>query len=81
MTDAYYLIETALLCASPFALIVIGILLRRKFKPVIPPEGAEAPQRSSGHKAARLLGNFLLAAGVCAVILCGVFLLNYLGKI
>ena len=81
MTDIYYILEAALLCAIPFAMIVTGILLRRKFKPGASAVGTETPPRSSAQKTWRLLGNFLFAAGILAVILSGVFLLNYLGKI
>ena len=78
-TDIYYLIETVLLCAIPFALMAAGILLRRKFTPAAPAESGEAPQQTGGRRAARFLGTFLLWSGILSLIFCGIVLLNYLG--
>ena len=78
-TDAYYMIETLLLCAIPFALMAAGILLRRKFSPAVPGGGEAAPQRTGGNRAARFAGTFLLWSGILSLIFCGIVLLNYLG--
>ncbi len=78
-TDAYYLIETVLLCAIPFALMAAGILMRRKFSPAVPADGEAAPRQGAGRRTGRFIGTFLLWSGILSLIFCGVVLLNYLG--
>ncbi len=80
MTDAYYVIETALLCALPFGFIAAGLLLRRKFSPAAA-EGARPAPQGGARRALRFIGTFLAGCGIVGIVLLVVFIFNYLGKI
>lgn len=80
-TDIYYLIEMLFLVGLPFALIAVGIILRKKFKPVLQTEAGIPVERTAGQKTGRIFGNILLWAGILSVFFCGIVVLNFMGVI
>ena len=74
MTDFKYLLETALLLASPFVPVAIGAMLRKKFP-------AAEPAPTGARKTARLAGNILFWGGLLGILFMIVVVFNFKGKI
>jgi len=81
MTDLKYILETALLLASPFVPVAIGVLLRRKFRPEAAAEGASPVSPTATQKMWLLAGNILFWGGILGILFMIVVVLNFKGKI
>ncbi len=81
MTDFSYILETALLLASPFMPVMIGFMLRKKFRIEAGPEGAAPAARTGAQKLGRLAGNILFWGGILGILFMIVVVLNFKGRI
>ena len=81
MTDLSYILETVLLLASPFVPVMIGYMLRKKFRAGAVPEGAAPAPRTGAQKLGRLAGNLLFWGGILGILFMIVVVLNFKGKI
>ena len=81
MTDLGYLLEAILLLAVPFVPIAVGVLLRRKFSPPPPDEGAQAAAPTGAQKAGRVIGAILIGVGAASILFMLIVLLNFKGYI
>lgn len=81
MTDLNFILEAALLLASPFVPVAIGVILRRKFRPAAAAEGAAPAPRTGAQKMGLLAGNLLFWGGIAGLLFMIVVVLNFKGKI
>lgn len=82
MTDLNYILEAVLLLAAPLVPVIIGVMLRRKFRVRIAAgEGTEPVPRTGAQKLGRWAGNILFWGGILGIIFMIVVVLNFKGKI
>lgn len=79
MSDLSAILELILMLGIPFVPIAAGVLLRRKFSPAPPSEGAEPAPLTGAQKAGRLAGTLLLWGGVAGILFMIIVALNYKG--
>ncbi len=82
MTDLNYILEAVLLLAAPLVPVMVGHMLRRKFRQQIAPgEGTEPVPMTGAQKLGRWAGNLLFWGGILGILFMIVVVLNFKGKI